>query len=427
MRPAGGAPIGPAAGPGEGGEGPRPRPWAAAAVALGLLLPLVGLREAPAEAAAREGASTADRQKAPPADRDRELHLYVPNQMGASISILDGTGTLLETVDLRALGFSGNAMPHQVAAAPDGSAWYATLAGDGRVVRFDGANRLVARARFEAPGMVVLDPRRDRLYVTRALSAVSPPSSLGVFRASDLTLLEEAEIFIPRPHGLAVDTASGRVFAASLSEGRIAVREPDRGRVSLIDAEDAPNGFVGLAASPDGRLLVATTQITNRLLAFDATGEEVPSLLASVAVEPGPYDVAFHPDGRSVWFPNQSVDAVTRVDVATWSVAATIRHEAFVEPHGVVFAPDGRAAYVTSHGRALGSPGGTPARPTGTAPPAGSRANGTVAVIDGTTGAVRAVTEVGPYAAAPGLAGARRAVEPTGVPERFDGPEVESR
>src|SRR5690606_31871484 len=34
------------------------------------------------------------------------IRVYVPNQMGASISVLDGEGRLVETVDLRALGFS---------------------------------------------------------------------------------------------------------------------------------------------------------------------------------------------------------------------------------------------------------------------------------------------------------------------------------
>lgn len=324
------------------------------------------------------------------ADASSAVRVYVPNQMGSSVSVLDGEGELLTIVDLPALGFSEHAMPHQVAAEPDGSAWYVTLAGDGFVVKFDRDDRLVARVPFEAPGMIVLDPGRDRLYVSRALSAVSPPTSLGVFRASDLELLDELEVFLARPHGLAVDTVSGRVYTGSLASNQLAVTEPATGDVRVTAVAPAPNGFVGLATSPDGLRVVATTQLTDRLLVFDATDFSRLETVASVPVESTPYDVAFAPDGRSVWFPNQGADAVTRVDASDWTVTATIRHAAFVEPHGVVFSPDGREVYITSHGRALADTGG--------------RANGTLARLHAATGRVVAVTEVGPYAAAPGVA-----------------------
>ena len=111
------------------------------------------------------------------------LRVYVPNQMGSSISVLDGAGEPIETVDLVSLGFSEHAMPHQVAAAPDGSAWYVTLAADGFVLEFDAANRLVAKVPVAEPGMIVLDPVRDLLYVSRALGAVSPPTSLADYVA----------------------------------------------------------------------------------------------------------------------------------------------------------------------------------------------------------------------------------------------------
>lgn len=338
----------------------------------------------------------------PAAAQPAPVRVYVPNQMGSSISVLDGGGTLLATVDLRSLGFSAHAMPHQVAAMPDGSAWFVTLAGDGFVLKFDRENRLVARTAFEAPGMVVLDPGRDRVYASRALGAVSVPSSLGVFRGSDLALLDEPGIFIPRPHALAVDTVSGRVYAGSLSANQLASWDPATERAEVTEVDGPAHVFVGLATSPDGRRVAATTQLTNLLIAFDAAAPGALRRMGDVTVEAWPYDAAWSPDGRTVWFPNQRAGSVTRVDAASWTVTAVIRDSAFQEPHGVVLTPDSRTVYVSSHGRVLGGHGGHAAAGHDMDNP---RANGSLAMIDAASGRVRKVTEVGPYAAALGLSG----------------------
>lgn len=334
------------------------------------------------------------------ATAQQALRIYVPNQMGASVSVLDGAGTLLETVDLQPLGFSAHAMPHQVTPAPDGSAWYVTLAGDGFVLKFDSGNRLVAKTAVAEPGMIVLDAGRDLLFVSRALGSATPPSSLAVLRASDLRLLDEPYIFLPRPHALAVDTVSGRVYTGSLSTNEIAMLDFATGSVDVTNVPGPPHAYVGLAVAPDGRTLVATTQLTATLLAFN-TSTDALEPIASVAVEALPYDVAFSPDGGSVWFPNQRAGAVTRVNARSWTVDRVIRHAAFEEPHGVAVSPDGATVFISSHGRAAAGRGNDHAV-------AGHdmetpRANGTLVSIDAATGTIRNVTGVGPYAAALGL------------------------
>ena len=339
------------------------------------------------------------------------VRVYVPNQMGASISVLTGDGALVTSVDLRALGFSAHAMPHQVVAEPDGSAWYVTLAGDGYVLQFDGANRLVGRTAVAEPGMIVLDPGRDLLYVSRSLTSANPMRSLAVLSTTDLSLLEEPDIFIPRPHALAVDTVSGRVYAGSLATNAIATLDFAAGTVHVTTVAGPPQAFVGLAVSPDGGTLVATTQLTSRLLVFRTLGQRLDSI-AAVAVEELPYDVAYSPDGSSVWFPNQRASAVTRVDTRTWTVGAVIRDAAFEEPHGVAVSLDGVTVFVSSHGRASGAHEAPATVEKNDSAGAGvaahdmerPRANGTLAVIDAVSGRVLRVTEVGPYAAALGIA-----------------------
>src|SRR5690606_17468967 len=175
----------------------------------------------------------------------------------------------------------------------------------------------------------------------------------------------------------------------------------ESGDVTVTNVEGPPRAYVGLAVSPDGSTVVATTQLTAELLTFAAGGGELVQR-ASVRVESLPYDVAFSPDGKAVWFPNQRAGAVTRVDARTWKVTAVIRNAAFQEPHGVVFSPDGATVYVSSHGRAEGGHGDAHAGATHDM--SSPRRNGTLAVLDAATGRALHVPEVGPYAAALGLA-----------------------
>jgi len=340
-----------------------------------------------------------------------EARLYVPNQEDATVSVLDpATGRVLETVDLRTHGFTANAKPHAVIAEPDGSAWYVTLIGDNAVAKFDRAGRLLGQARMETPGMLALDPRHDRLYASRSMTAVSPPSSVGVVRRSDMALLDETDVMLPRPHGIAVDTASGRLFVSGLGDNRLAVMDT-AGRVEVADVPGPLHAYVTLALSPDGTRLAASTQLTAKLLGFDVSGAGgAPRLLGGADVLPFGYQVAWSPDGRSVWLGNQRSRAVTEVDAAAWRVAGVVRDSSFAEPHGVAVSPDGGTVYVSSHGRATGAAAPTPADTMHHGMHAGEgapRGGGTLALIDARTRAVRRVTPVGRFATAIGLGGVR--------------------
>ena len=368
------------------------------AVAVGVL----GACAAPG--AARPAASPAAASS--PAGAAR---LYVPNQNDATVMVLDArTGALTATVDLRAAGFTVNAKPHAVIAEPDGSAWYVTLIGDGYVAKFDRENRLQGRAKMETPGMLALDPRHDRVYASRSMTAVSAPSSIGIIRRSDMALLEELDVILPRPHAIAVDTVSGRVWVSGLGDNRIAAIDT-AGRVELTDVPGPLHAYVTFALSPDGTRLAASTQLTSSLLLFDVRGK-LPAPVASVAVLPFGYQIAWAPDGRSVWLGNQRSGAVTQVNAEGWAIAGVVRDSAFAEPHGVAVSPDGRTIYVSSHGKQSAPSAPTPADTMHGGMHAGEgapRDGGTVALIDARTRAVRSVVRVGHYAVAMGIAAGR--------------------
>ena len=75
--------------------------------------------------------------------------VYVVAQEDVTVGVLDAaTGALLETVDLKEMGFSPTAKAHHVAVEPDGSFWYVSLIAGGAVLKLDRDNRLVGRAEF---------------------------------------------------------------------------------------------------------------------------------------------------------------------------------------------------------------------------------------------------------------------------------------
>lgn len=274
--------------------------------------------------------------------------LYVVNQGGATISVIDQYRLAVDTVlDLRALGFSANAKPHHVAVEQDGSHWYVSLIGDGRVLKFDRANRLVAQIRMETPGLLTLDPVHDSLYVGRSMTAVNPPRSLGVIARRSFTLVEEQEIVISRPHALAV-TPDGRwVHTASLAENRLASVEVATGRVVLSTIPGAPRSLVQFALSPDGQRMAVGGELSNTVLIFDLTRAPPLQPMVEHTLEGKPWEPRFASDGRTLYVTLLSRNALAEIDVAT-GVARRVIEGRMAQPYSMLVRADGRYAFVVS-------------------------------------------------------------------------------
>ena len=327
-------------------------------------------------------------------DGDR---LYVPNQPDATVSVIDTESrAVVETIDLQELGFPPDAKPHDVIAAPDGSAWYVSLIGANTVVKFNADNEIVGRATFEVPGMMALPDDGGTLYVGRSMSAVNPPQSIGRIRTAEMTpegvAAERVEVLFPRPHAIATDAGGRHLHTASLSVNRIATLEAGSETPEIVSVDGPTHTFVQFAVSPDGERLVATGQTSGRLLVFDRTEPDRLPLVASVEVGSEPWHPVFTPDGRYVVFGNKKDDTVSVVDTESWEVAAVIESEALSQPHGAVAGTDGRYVYVSSNNLdGAWKPEGRrePEAESGASPP------GNVAVIDLETRSVVDVIPVG--------------------------------
>ena len=308
--------------------------------------------------------------------------LYVANQAAATVSVIDArTDSLVTTVDLQKLGFSAKAKPHDTAVEPDGSYWYVSLIGDNYVVKFDRDNQVVGKASMEIPGLLSLDPHSDLLFATRTMSAVHPPTRVGVIHRSTMKI-DEVDVVINRPHALAVDPKGRYAYVGSLAENQIAIVDGQTEQVSLVPLPgDSLHMIVDWAFSPDGHWVVGTDQMQNEAVVLDATDPLHPRETTTVPVKAWPWHVQFTPDGREVWFGNQKANAVTVIDAKTWKVAAEITGNGLAEPHGVAVSPDGKTVFISSH-NLQGAYKPEHPRPGGT---------GTVVVIDR---AARKITKV---------------------------------
>lgn len=317
-------------------------------------------------------------------------HLYVANQASASVSVIDAeSGQVAYTVDLTEHGFGPDSRPHDTAVDPDGSHWYVSLIGGGHVLRFTADGEPAGRAPFETPGLLVADPASGELYVGRSMMAVNPPQRIGAMDRATMEL-EELDVFFPRPHALAVDGRRDRVFAASLVENRIAVLSPATGEIELVDVDGPAHTFVQFALSPDSRRLVATAQLTGRLLVFDAEGSDLRPI-REVEAGAQPWHPVYSPDGGRVYFGAKDDDAVVAVETEGWTVVKRITAPGIAEPHGSAIAGGGRWLFVSNRNQK------------GTYVPRGPAERnadvGTVVKIDTRTLEVVQTIEVGAYPA----------------------------
>ncbi len=277
--------------------------------------------------------------------------LYVCVQDEARVAVVDmESRRIVDVVDLVELGFSDRSMPHDIAVEPDGSHWYVSLIGQDRVLRFDRDNRLVGELEMETPGMLDFHPTEDLLVISRSMSAVSPPSRVGVARASAMEL-EEVDVLFSRPHGIVMGPHGRFAYTASLGANQIASVELGTHRVEVVDVEGPPHAFVQFAVSPNGEFLVASGELSGELVVFELSAPDRPAFVTSLRVGQIAFDPYFTPDGREIWVPIKGENRLAIVSVEDWEVVDEVNGDALLQPHAIRFSDDGSHAFVTTNNR----------------------------------------------------------------------------
>lgn len=320
------------------------------------------------------------------AEQDTQ-YIYVCNQGSASVTVIDvSTNEVTATVDLQELGFSANAKPHHTVAEKDGSFWYVTLIGENRVLKFNRGNELVDEAELEVPGLLAMHPTQDLLYVGRSMSAVNPPQSFGVVNRTEMTVLDEVDLFFTRPHAITTTADGDWTFVGSLSENQILSMNTESEESNLTNIPGNTHTFVNFAVSPDGNTMVATGQVSGQLLFFDITDPVSPQMTGSVDVGAQPWHPVFSPDGQYVYFGNKQDHTVSVVNMESRTVEAVIEGKGLAQPHGSALSADGKYLYISNNNlNGMYNPDGR----------SSADLTGTVTIINTETQTIVKVIEVG--------------------------------
>lgn len=315
-------------------------------------------------------------------------YLYACVQDDAAIAIIDmATLQVVRTVDLKTLGFSANAKPHDIVVEPDGEHWYVSLIGENRVVRFDREGEMVGGYSMDVPGMLSFDAQRNLLVASRSMSAVNPPPRISVVNAATMEG-EQIDVFFPRPHPMVLSEDGRWAYTGSLGVNQLAAVNLESEEVTLTEIEGPPHSLVQFALSPDGRWLVASTELSGQLLVFDRTDAARPKPVAAIEVGPMAFDPKFTRDGTRVWVPVKGSNEIVVVDAGDWSITQRIQAPSLLQPHAVIFSADGTRAFVSNNNKADHMAGHE-----GHGAAAGGRGN--VTVLDAASGEVVQVIELG--------------------------------
>lgn len=276
--------------------------------------------------------------------------------------------------------------PHHVAVAPDGRAWYVSIAHGtpwGSVWKYaTGADSLLGRVRVGMfPTTVGLSPDGEWAFIPNSdfHGDRGRQNSISVLYTPELRQVTEMPI-CDMPHGSRVSRSGTVVYIACMMSDELVLLDPsvfavtrrvalgsghpmsaaEHARMEARSDTVAPKRTPGAASStlpgqnpdclatyvsvsPDDRLVYLACNHSNEVQVRDATTLE---LVRRLPTGNGAYNVEPSPDGRWVLVTNKKAQSVSVFDTKSWTEAARIPTTKRI-PHGIAFSPDGRYAFVS--------------------------------------------------------------------------------
>jgi YVTN family beta-propeller protein len=244
--------------------------------------------------------------------------------------------------------------PHEIAISPDRKTAYVTVYGDGVYGNNPHPGHIIA----------IIDIASRQMTGTIDVSPYIAPHGLMIDAHGTLyvtcDLSRKLLIIDPQTKSIeaAIDTVGTGHFLAILPDASKAYvgNKNDKPFISVIDLKarkmigqvPMPNGTQGLAASPDGKRVLAVDFVKPQLVAIDTKTDQV---IDTIPLEgaPAEFRVKFSPDGSRV------LTTASDSPVASLLNAADLHAPQVVlavgkQPMGMAFAADGRTALVLNHG-----------------------------------------------------------------------------
>ena len=307
-----------------------------------------------------------------------DYRILVASESGDIVTELSWNGTALAVAKVIPVGLMPADIdgPHNVAAAPDGSVWYVTIAHGtpyGSLWKMSaGSDSLLGRAPVEMfPTTIALTPDGALAFVANSDFHGDHP------RVNVVTIVQTASMTpitnLPAcdmPHGVKVNHAGSAVYVSCMNSDEIleidrqslritrrhktgegmgaahatspAAGPPLQHGTATSAAHDCSPTFVSV--SPDDRRLYVACNHGNTLQVLDAATLD---LVKEIPVGTGAYNVEPSADGRWIIVTNKKAQSVSLLDARTLTELAKIPTSKPL-PHGVAYDPNGRWVFISA-------------------------------------------------------------------------------
>ena len=268
------------------------------------------------------------------------------------IAVIDVQSNLLiRYIDVTASDLSFGA-PHHVKVDPQGEFFYVTLIGAQQLQKYSTSTyELVESVAIPfQPADLLLSASGDSAYVTcfgstQGLVTVVDTRTMSIIRSIYTS-------FAINPHGILMSKDKTRIFVGNAGSGNLTVIDAAFS-TSLISMDTLGNPFESdvspylLDVTPDDRYLFVTdyapggenVYVIDLLLDPTKPTHVIPIGGRSV-------HVAITPDGQSAFVCNLTTNSVNVISTSDFSVRTI--PDVGKQPHGIIFTPDGKKAYVTT-------------------------------------------------------------------------------
>ena len=325
--------------------------------------------------------------------------LFVTAQAAAEIYVIDADAkVVIRRIKLSDYGYLTTAKPHHVVIEPDGLAFYVSLIGGNRILKFNDRYELInTSVEITIPALLALNSAEEILYVSRFMDFNNPLNSIIALKTSTLGpaggIVEgQIPVLFQIPHAMAIDHSGRFVYTASLSENKLIPISTSRHVAAAFIELGASQGPLQMTISPDDSEMYLSCQISDQMLVIDISDSNNVHVVDSVSVGVQPFHPSYTPDGGRVYVGNFGENTVTAIDAAGRTVLATISGNGLSQPHGIAASKNG---YVFISNRNTNG-GYLPRNDFGINAEEGGI--GTVVVINTATNQIEKVLEVGQMA-----------------------------